>query len=435
MAKQLILVTGATGYIAGKLIPRLLDEGYRVRCMVRNASKMKHHPWVDQVEMVAADITQPDTLPAALQQVDTAYYLIHNMSSGHGYQRIELEGAENFARAAAQAEIKHIIYLGGLADPHAKIAPHMRSRIETGETLRKHPVPVTEFRAGVIVGPGSISFEMIRYLCEQFPILLGPAWLRNHTQPISAENVVDYLMAALKNENGQGQIFEIGGLKKYTYAETMQIYGQIRDLRRWLLTVPSLPLELMAYLVGKLTPVPSAIAYPLIEGLKSHSEVTDPKALEVFPEIELSGYHQAVQHSLTQLHPFNLERIWINQPQQYLSLKSEGFLIECYCVKIAKPEEEIFPALKTWANQVLEKHDLEENHHNTRLLFKENAGNPGRRWIEWELLSHPGSGPSLRQTSYFAPRGLTGFLSSPGWKIRQRRLLRELLKHLGESYP
>ena len=203
MEKKLILVTGANGYIAGKLVPRLLDTGYAVRCMVRDPQKIAHQPWAGQVDVVAADVTQTESLNAALKQVHTAYYLIHNMSSGHGYQQAELDGANNFAQAAARAKVQHIIYLGGLADPKAEIAPHMRSRIETGKVLRENEVPVTEFRAGVIVGPGSISFEMIRFLCEQFPILIGPSWLKNRTQPISIKNVIDYLIAALQNPEGR----------------------------------------------------------------------------------------------------------------------------------------------------------------------------------------------------------------------------------------
>ncbi|MEJ2758574.1 MAG: NAD(P)H-binding protein [Anaerolineales bacterium] len=261
MAAKQILVTGASGYIAGKLIPRLLAAGYAVRCMVRTRDKIAYRSWAEQVEIVEADVSQPETLPAALAGINTAYYLIHNMSSGHGYQEIELAGAEAFALAAELTGVEHIIYLGGLADPADEIAPHMRSRIETGITLRQHPVPVTEFRAGVIAGPGSISFEMIRYICEQFPVLVGPSWLKNHSQPISAENVIDYLVAALENPNGRGQVFEVGGPERYTYAKVMRIFAQLRGFRRPILMIPFLPTALMAAVVGQLSPVPSEIAY------------------------------------------------------------------------------------------------------------------------------------------------------------------------------
>src|SRR5512133_3574938 len=160
---KLILVTGSTGYIASRLIPRLLDSDYRVRCLARNPLRLQGRNWLRDVEVIQGDVTLPSTLHAALEGVHTAYYLIHNMTRGHGYTPLELESARNFANAAELANVQHIIYLGGLADPEQHIAPHMRSRIETGRGLREGKVPVTEFRAGVIAGSVSISFEMIRF--------------------------------------------------------------------------------------------------------------------------------------------------------------------------------------------------------------------------------------------------------------------------------
>ena len=201
---KLILVTGATGYIASRLIPRLLDAGYPVRCLARDPRRLRGRNWFRAIEVVEGDVTNASSLKRALEGVHTAYYLIHNMSYGHGYTSLELESARTFALAAAQAGVEHIIYLGGLADPEQHIAPHMRSRIETGRVLREGRVPVTEFRAGVITGSGSISFEMIRFMTELFPLVPGPLWMRNKSQPIALENVIDYLLAALTNPNGRG---------------------------------------------------------------------------------------------------------------------------------------------------------------------------------------------------------------------------------------
>jgi len=431
MDKKWILVTGATGYIAGLLIPRLLKAGYPVRCMVRNREKITHQPWIGEVDVVTGDVSKPETLIPALQDVATAYYLIHNMSRGHGYQQAELDGADHFARVAAQAGTQHIIYLGGLADPKAKIAPHMRSRFETGEVLRKNPVPVTEFRAGVIVGSGSISFEMIRFLCEQFPVLVGPPWLKNRTQPISAENVVDYLIAALENTAGSGQVFEIGGPEIHTYGETMLLYAEARGLRRRLLTVPALPTALMAFVVGKLTPVPSAIADPLIGGLNSHSTVSDPKAQDVFTGIELSGYRAAVRRTLSDLHPTNLERIWDRQGQPNGLLKSEGFLISSQRAHLSAPTGEIARQVAQWANDLVPAYQHEDGQQNGRLLFRESAGTSGMRWIEWDVQDQSGTTTVLQQTGYFAPRGLAGFISAWGWKKEQQRLFRQVCELLG----
>ena len=192
MASDLILVTGASGYIASRLIPRLLEKGFRVRALARQPDQLDTRVWAKDVEFVRGDVTDPASLARALLGVHTAYYLIHSMAGGRGYMLIETEAAHNFASVAENIGLQHIIYLGGLADPNApNLAPHMRSRIETGNTLRQRSVPVTEFRAGVIVGPGSISFEMIRFITECFPVLPGTLWLKNKVQPVSARNVID----------------------------------------------------------------------------------------------------------------------------------------------------------------------------------------------------------------------------------------------------
>jgi uncharacterized protein YbjT (DUF2867 family) len=425
-----VLVTGASGYIAGLLIPRLLESGCRVRCMVRDPRKIAHQPWADRVEVVYGDVSRPETLAPALQQVETAYYLIHNMSYGRGYQVIERHSAQNFSQAAHSAGVAHIIYLGGLVDPEAEIAPHMRSRIETGEVLRSGPVPVTELRAGVIVGPGSISFEMIRFICEQFPIVIGPNWLHNYTQPIFAENVVDYLVAALKNPNGRGQIIEIGGPDVYTYAETLMIYGQARDLQRWLITFPFLPAAFMAFVVDKLTPIPAAIAHPLIGGLHSSSMVTDPKARWIFPEVELVGYHQALEKSLAWLHPDHLEPLWRRRECPYQFIMSEGFLIETREFSLDLPLENALPRLDLWIDRRFPASSVRKALQNSSILVEERQDSLGCCWSEWELRSISPSETILRQTGYFAPRGLTGFLSSWMWRRRQKRVYRQILRFL-----
>ena len=326
MPSPLTLVTGATGYIASLLIPQLLEKGYRVRAMARQPERLCKREWYKHVEMVRADVMEPDTLAKAMEGVGTAYYLIHNMAWGHGYTAIELEGANNFAKAAEQASVEHIIYLGGLADPEQHIAPHMRSRIETGVTLRKGIVPVTEFRAGVIAGSGSISFEMIRFMAELFPLIPGPLWLKNRSQPIAVQNVIDYLIAALTNPNGRGGVFEIGEPRIYTYIELMQIYAKVRGHRRGFMLLPGIPIWFMAFGIHLMTPVKYPIAYALVGGLSSDSVILHDMAEKTFPEVKLMEYESAVAEAMKRLHPLKIEHVW--DTSQNAALKHEGFFIQ-----------------------------------------------------------------------------------------------------------
>lgn len=378
---KLVLITGATGYIAGRLIPRLLDSGYRVRALARDPLRLKGRSWFDQVEIVQADATAPPTLAPALDGVHTAYYLIHNMSQGHGYTTLELEAARNFANAAGEAGVEHIIYLGGLADPEQHIAPHMRSRIETGKVLREGNVPVTEFRAGVIAGSGSISFEMIRFMTELFPIVPGPAWMRNKSQPIAIQNVIDYLLAALTNPNGRGDIFEIGGPRIYEYGDLMTRYARARELNRSMLLIPGLPVWFMAFGVGLMTPVPYPIAYALIGGLSADSVVKHPEALTVFPEVKLIDFDTAAKDALERTHPRHIERVWVDGSSGTRSLKHEGcFILHHYGPSQASGENgSKLP-------------DSKYEHHSN--FF-------GELWLERNGAS---------QTLFFTPRGLPGFL-------------------------
>jgi uncharacterized protein YbjT (DUF2867 family) len=343
MAHPLILVTGANGYIASRLIPRLLEKGYRVRVVARQPERLVGRVWLRNVEAMQADVHQPESLRAACEGVHTAYYLIHSMASGRGYTRLELESARLFAAEAEHAHIQHIIYLGGLADPNAKnLAPHMRSRIETGQVLRQGRVPVTEFRAGVIVGPGSISFEMIRFLTESFPVLPGPNWLKNKAQPIAAMNVLDYLTAALDRPEARGGIYEMGGPDVMQYSDTMLRYAGLRGLKRWLFTLPAIPVWLMARFVDWLTPVPYSIAVPLVGGLQSDSIVLDDPARHMFPEVDLIPYRQAVNDSLAELVPARLERVWEGLGRAVVSIKHEGFFVDYRRISVKASPEAVY---------------------------------------------------------------------------------------------
>jgi len=425
--RPLILVSGATGYIAGRLIPRLLDANYRVRALARSPRRLSCRSWFPRVEVFAGDVMKPPSLVSALNGADTAYYLVHNMSSGRGYTERELEGARNFARAAEEAGVRHIIYLGGLADPEQHIAPHMRSRIETGMTLRQGKTPVTEFRAGVIAGSGSISFEMIRFMTELCPIVPGPAWLNNKSQPIAVQNVIDYLLAALDNPNGRGGVFEIGGPEVFYYKDLMLKYARARGLKRRMVLLPHVPLWLMAFGVGLLTPVPRPIAHALIGGLSADSVVKHPGARQVFPEVKLISFDDAAQTALQELSPLRIERVWNEDGQNEETLKHEGFFIHRRSVQIQAPLDRVYQAL--WKISPKTNWRVEASGENERVLLREENQRGGEKWLEWRVARKAGA-TRLCQIVFFAPRGLPGFLnwylSSPFRALWLRILARKI---------
>jgi uncharacterized protein YbjT (DUF2867 family) len=468
MDKKLILVTGATGYIASKLIPELLDQGYAVRCLVRQSLRLKSRTWFPHVKVIQGDVMDPPTLAPAMEGVQTAYYLIHNMSSGQGYTSLELNGAQNFARAAEQAGVEHIIYLGGLADPERKISSHMRSRIDTGESLREGKIPVTEFRAGVIVGPGSISFEMIRFMTELMPVIFGPLWLQNMSQPIAVQNVIDYLLAALEDRPTQSQVFEIGGPDKMSYAKLMLTYGHLRGLWRKYVVLPGIPLWFMALGVEWMTPVPAVIATPLVDGMRSASIVQEESARQVFPIVRLIGYEEAVKVAMDQLHPGRLEPVWMYCDQPVKIIKHEGFFIDHRCTQVDAAPERVFQViyamggengwpyanwlwrLRGWLDRLLggvgmrdrlehlkigenlDFYRVEALEENYLLRLYSELKAPGEGWMEWHVESEEGV-TRLSQTGFFAPRGFWGFaywvLLSPFHRLIFRGLIRAIARH------
>ena len=302
-SRRLILVTGSTGYIGGRLVPRLLEIGYRVRCLVRDPARLQGRPWQRAVEIVAGDVLQPESLAPAMHGVRAAYYLVHSLGGGADFHQRDLSAASYFSGAARVAGIERIVYLGGLAEASPGLSEHLRSRQQTGDSLRRAGVPVTEFRAGVIVGSGSVSFEMIRYLTERVPVMICPRWVYTRTQPIGIREVLDYLTAALAVPESGGRIIEIGGSEVVTYGKMMTIYAEVRRLKRWMVPVPVLTPRLSSYWVNLVTPIPAFIARPLIEGMRNENIVRDPSAQQLFPHIQPVSYRTSVERALVALQP------------------------------------------------------------------------------------------------------------------------------------
>ncbi|MSV55536.1 MAG: NAD(P)H-binding protein, partial [Actinobacteria bacterium] len=266
---QLCLVTGATGYIGGRLIPRLLEQGVRVRVLVRHPERIKQHPWHDQVEIVSGTADDPIACAAALKDVDVAYYLIHAIGSAGDFEEIERNTANTFAQAAKACNVGRIVYLGGLQnDP--KLSPHLRSRAEVGNIFITSGVPTVAFGAAVIIGSGSLSFEMLRYLTERLPAMITPRWVRTKIQPIAVRDVLRYLIEARNLPAGLNRTFDIGGPDVLTYQKMMHGYAKVAGLRkRIILPINLLSPGLSARWIGLVTPVPKNIARPLVDSLKT----------------------------------------------------------------------------------------------------------------------------------------------------------------------
>jgi uncharacterized protein YbjT (DUF2867 family) len=278
-----VLVTGATGYIGGRLVPLLLAAGHEVRCLSRDPARLDAMPWRSRVEVAPGDVLDAATLPAALAGCDAAYYLVHGMAGGRGYEQRDRAGAANFRDAAAAAGLRRVVYLGGLAPEGAALSKHLASRLEVGRLLAEGPTPVTELRAAVIIGAGSMSFEMLRYLTDVLPVMTTPRWVRQRCQPIAVGDVLDLLVRALDDTAGVSRVLEVGGPDILSYQDMMREYAAEVGLRRWIIPVPFLSPGLSSLWVGLVTPLPSSVARPLIEGLRAEVVVHDDTALRLFP--------------------------------------------------------------------------------------------------------------------------------------------------------
>ncbi|MEU5540087.1 SDR family oxidoreductase [Streptomyces sp. NPDC020362] len=272
MGGPLCLVTGGTGYIGGRLVPELLAAGLRVRCLARSPGKLRDHPWAGDVEVVRGDVTDPDSVAEALRDVEVAYYLVHALGTGDDFEETDRRAARIFGARARAAGVRRIVYLGGLTPdgvPERELSPHLRSRTEVGRILRDSGVPTTVLRAAVIIGSGSASFEMLRYLTERLPVMVTPSWVRTRIQPVAVRDVLRILVGSAGMPADVSRAFDIGGPDVLTYREMMVRYAAVAGLpRRFILPVPVLTPGLSSHWVGLVTPVPAAIARPLTESLR-----------------------------------------------------------------------------------------------------------------------------------------------------------------------
>lgn len=314
--KRRALVTGATGYIGGRLVPDLLEAGFAVRVLARHPEKLRDRPWVGRVEVARGDASNPGEVTEALRDVDVAYYLLHSLGGGASFVAKDRAMARTFAAAALRASVRRIVYLGGLVPPDVavdQLSEHLRSRGEVGEILRGSGVPTAELRAAVIIGSGSASFEMLRYLTERLPAMTTPRWVSTRIQPIAVRDVLRYLVGAADLPPEVSRTFDIGGPDVLTYADMMRRYAAVAGLRpRLIIPVPVLTPGLSSHWVGLVTPVPASIARPLVESLR-HEVVCHEDDITTYlpdPPGGLVGFDEAVRRALTQVREANVDTRW-----------------------------------------------------------------------------------------------------------------------------
>lgn len=295
--RPVVLLTGASGYVGGRLLPLLERQPVTVRCLARNPDKLR--PLVKETtQVVKGDVLDPASLAEALQGAHTAYYLVHLMSDSKDFEKDDKKAATKFADAARKAGVRRIVYLGGLgddADPN--LSPHLRSRHEVGNVLRASGVETVEFRAGMVIGAGSLSYQLMKSLTDRLPVMICPRWLTTATQPVAVDDVLAYLLAARELPAGESRIFEIGGTEVVTYADLIREYARQKGLRRWLIFVPILTPYLSGLWLALVTPATYEVGRHLIEGLKNPTVVRDKTALEVFP-VRPMGVKEAIRRAI-----------------------------------------------------------------------------------------------------------------------------------------
>lgn len=308
---QRVAVLGATGYIGGRLVPRLLDTGYQVRCLVRAPGKLQDRDWAGRAEIHQADLTDTAAIARGLAGCQAVYYLVHSMvSAGAGYVEEDRRLALNVAEAARQAGVGRIIYLGGLGETGAGLSAHLASRREVESELASTGVPVTVFRAAMIIGSGSASFEILRYLVERLPVMITPKWVSTPCQPVAVRNVIGYLVGALAAPGTSGGVFDIGGPDVMPYRDIMQIMAEELGLRRrWIIPVPVLTPRLSSYWIHLVTPLSHRIAKPLAEGLRNPVVCRESRVTALIPQ-QLLGVREAIRAALGQLTEGAVETSW-----------------------------------------------------------------------------------------------------------------------------
>lgn len=448
----LILLTGATGYVGGRLLALLQKQRMPVRCVTRRPEALRDRVSAT-IEVFQGDVFDPESLLSAFEGVETAYYFIHSMGDDRDFETQDRIAAENFAKAATVAGVRRIVYLGGLGNPDERLSKHLRSRQQTGDVLRAHHSQVIEFRASIVIGSGSLSFEMIRALVERLPIMICPRWVQVKAQPIAIEDLLAYLLAALQLPSIPSQIYEIGGPDQVSYGQIMHEYARQRGLMRWMIPVPLLTPYLSSLWLGLVTPLYARVGRKLVESLRNPTLVSNNLAESVFA-VRPRSVRDAIARALVNEDREFAETRWSDALSSAGHSKSWGGdrfgsrLVDSRTITVAVPPEQAFALIRriggrtgwyygNWLWSLRGFLDLliggvgirrgrrdPENLHvgdpldfwrvevfepNQRLRLQAEMKLPGRAWLEFEV-SPCKQGTTIRQTAIFDPLGLAGLL-------------------------
>ncbi len=448
-----ILLTGATGYVGGRLLRALERGGHTVRCLVRRPDNLRAAPGA-QREVVAGDVLDAATLPPAMQGIKTAYYLVHALAGGRDFVDDELNGARHFAAAARQAGVERVIYLGGLVPANEELSAHLASRRGVGQILREEGPPCCELRASIIIGSGSLSFEMIRALVQKLPVMITPSWTRRLAQPIAIEDVIDYLLAARTSPLPASQVVEIGGPEQVSYADLMRIFAEERGLRRPMWPVPVLSPRLSSYWLALFTPLQARIGAKLISSIRHDTVVTDPgpaAAFEVYPRGVRDAVRRAIEHEDQQMATTRWsDALSSSQVERagYGGVRYGSRLLDSREISVPTTPAQAFAPIRRiggatgwyygqwlWKlrgllDQIAGGPGVRRGRRDPEALSRGDAVDfwrvrdvepdrllrlraemlvPGRAWLQYEV-EPDGDGSRIRQTAIFDPRGALGLI-------------------------